>query len=1029
MKEKTTASKSIQQLAEKILFQDKHEWQGRHWDGVDFKKLVQGDKAMFVKCHTAFQREGFKEPYIKTEELCAELLRLVDSEEKETTDPYYLWAKEYVSRLFQREWEKKIWINLNFQKLAQSDREMSWMCSSAFRREGCKEPEMAAMDFCKALEQMVICEQSKTHGGLDALAKKWILSAKKKEFKTTHFSNVNFEKLVQGDPAMFLMCCSAFRQQGYEEPEMKTMAFCEELQEMVQLEENKTSGALVDVSHLKKQFDNKYEGKVHSKLLGYIAWCYDEWETFNEKWQSPFVAVVQSSGYGKSRACKEIALSVDSKEWLCVFICCRKKHTPGYPIATEPAIRFFENLKDLPAEAAIAKTTRWIECLMYFRLQFRAVFFKVIMTKRVWIEQKAQATQQPEDIPQWIEETMTNLETWIMLNQGDEVFDSFVEKDITRRTDFKDDEAERRAFWLVCSDEKEYVERMYRYIDKLMDKKSKESVITSIQLLLKEPVNQGSKLLVIVDEARYLVDTMTKEKRSLFRLFRSSLRMACHGKGIFGVVLDTHSHVGDFIPSRKKDPLREPQQNLFHPFTAFTTIDLFKKSDFDANDACQRLSLGRPLWMDTLSSDDPVANLTSLINLAHLKLLGVPKDFNDDDKLSDAAQIACMAVLTGLNISPISSSATELVGSHMATCLAVNVEKEAVVVGYPVEPVLAQASKHFVLLQHGKGKLGDVLQPLLECLRYGVIDRGQSGELIAKILLLLGQFSQTPQDDSFTASTDKVFTNLFGLENFRQSSAVDFKVLEQYHFSFNCFVELEEKSSYWARSNPAEELAVFFNRGAAIQLPRGHRGADFLLPVRRCVNGLQRSYVYKYVLVQVKNYKDHLKPSQVDEFSDKLSSTFEESKWLNYNAGFSLLLNVGSTDSAANSSGRWIPNTKSREREEKKEKEEEREKTDASSVSSPSSPTVGKKRKVLLDSNNPPFECFLVDGLGPNSYPGIWASKDSSLSDALFSLRREPSVLDWTVSCAWLENTRIKELLELQPIKLRPKHEIYDEDF
>ena len=90
-------------------------------------------------------------------------------------------------------------------------------------------------------------------------------------------------------------------------------------------------------------------------------------------------------------------------------------------------------------------------------------------------------------------------------------------------------------------------------------------------------------------------------------------------------------------------------------------------------------------------------------------------------------------------------------------------------------------------------------------------------------------------------------------------------------FSLNCFTELVGEAEYRSMTNAQTELELFFNRGAAIQLPKGQYGADLLLPIRRKCMNVNEKPQYKFLLFQVKNRKNDMTESEV--------VVYEETVW------------------------------------------------------------------------------------------------------------------------------------------------------
>jgi hypothetical protein len=382
----------------------------------------------------------------------------------------------------------------------------------------------------------------------------------------------------------------------------------------------------------------------------------------------------------------------------------------------------------------------------------------------------------------------------------------------------------------------------------------------------------------------------------------------------------------------------------------------------ECNPEHRRFTLGRPLWKLTLSSYD--GQTTSLITFARMK------QFGGTDKVTEIGNIACIAILTGINVSPVSTIAKELVASHMATCLAIDSDRESLLVTYPCEPVLAEAAKSYICDEYKANRLQTVFAPLLKSFRIGAIDRGHNGELVAKILLLLGHF-KISKIGAIAASCKDVLQALYGNQIMRKVSTIN----ESDQFSFNCFTELVADKDYWEISDAATELQLFFDRGTAIQLPKLQPGADLLLPIRRTENG--GGVEYKYLLVQVKNYKHDLVSSELAIFKTKINLTFPStSTWAKCSIGASIIINVGQ-------------------------------------------PT----EELYCDSNKSsnPHIYVVANGIGSTSYPGILSGKEK-LEKSLKKMLREPSVDDWIVKFGSIgaEVNQKNDFNIFSPISRRP---------
>jgi len=97
-------------------------------------------------------------------------------------------------------------------------------------------------------------------------------------------------------------------------------------------------------------------------------------------------------------------------------------------------------------------------------------------------------------------------------------------------------------------------------------------------------------------------------------------------------------------------------------------MDVFHNNNNFDNERMNLAKYGRPLYMSYLQScqNDPKA-INNLMNLLKRKLLGGANNFETSQK--GITSLAILSSLVGLDISPQSQLASELVASHMATCL------------------------------------------------------------------------------------------------------------------------------------------------------------------------------------------------------------------------------------------------------------------------------------------------------------------------------------------------------------------------
>ncbi|CAJ1968293.1 unnamed protein product [Cylindrotheca closterium] len=180
------------------------------------------------------------------------------------------------------------------------------------------------------------------------------------------------------------------------------------------------------------------------------------------------------------------------------------------------------------------------------------------------------------------------------------------------------------------------------------------------------------------------------------------------------------------------------QGYLLPPFYFVNCLDLF----IDSNNNNELSKYGRPLWHAYemfLQKNKNRLTMANLLQFARFKLLRSEKllaKLDGDHK--KAAAIACLACRAALRIHPGRRFASELVGGHMAVCSHVYNDREAILINYPSEPILAEGSRSALL-----GPEADFsgwktsLEQLQLAIQEADVDTGKIGELIHRIVLLL----------------------------------------------------------------------------------------------------------------------------------------------------------------------------------------------------------------------------------------------------------------------------------------------------
>ncbi|KAL3659929.1 hypothetical protein V7S43_015230 [Phytophthora oleae] len=115
-----------------------------------------------------------------------------------------------------------------------------------------------------------------------------------------------------------------------------------------------------EIEQLKYAFTKtKYVGNAHVRFAQYLRRCYKAYKP--KKFKAPYVEVVQSSGFGKSRMIRELAVKAkDDKElnMKVLYTCIRVRNSTGYPKATPVLSRWLLEIE--PTIQGIAKRLKAI---------------------------------------------------------------------------------------------------------------------------------------------------------------------------------------------------------------------------------------------------------------------------------------------------------------------------------------------------------------------------------------------------------------------------------------------------------------------------------------------------------------------------------------------------------------------------------------------------------------------------------------------------------------------------------------------
>ena len=522
-----------------------------------------------------------------------------------------------------------------------------------------------------------------------------------------------------------------------------------------------------------------------ARFRTYVNRIIKDWK--DRKSHSPYGAIVQSSGTGKSRLISEYA----RQGGLVMYCCLRRFKSTGYPPQTPQGI-----VELLTADSLLKDENR----AEYFYLCYMAAILDVY----------------------------TSLVQKYTLSE-DEWFQRHA---LFKHRINEDEQIYPQNIWSSV------FSRMSELGTKFGDSKSEiGSRFAEAVRKLNRPV------MYVFDEARALSETPEKQAHddSLFRYLRRALKYSPEDArfGCCAMFLDTSSKIDTFLPTRGRDPsLRylkpDDAANLECPFYLIDTFDELAK---DAGSTIQSIDefcqpsflkrMGRPMWVTQTTDRD-------IIDIAKYKLV-----YSDKPEWNAKQSLAVLGTRMLLDIAPRTELASDLVGNYMRHCVFVSQARDFVWSVSPSEPVLVEAATQ---LMHEKANINPpplpcMLKHLEEALLCGFVEAGPRGELVARIILLLAadhacqkkglagrqfQYAQVLTVGEYLNSligADQLQTLVSGSEMNKNM----LKELLNGKIFFTYIVRAHYKPK---RRN----LPRFIARGAAILCRRNEEGVDIVIP-------------------------------------------------------------------------------------------------------------------------------------------------------------------------------------------------------
>ncbi|THH14260.1 hypothetical protein EW146_g6062 [Bondarzewia mesenterica] len=596
-----------------------------------------------------------------------------------------------------------------------------------------------------------------------------------------------------------------------------------------------------------------FKGDAADALWKHIV---HHWDHAGRLWRdyAKFLAIVQSSGMGKSRLVDEL-----SKTHLVIPMNWRDPKQPGFPACDRSLYHYWTQVKFLSQAHAF----------------LRALFMQA---KKV-VERLYQEGADQSSLPRRFREFMTEGQT--MESQG------------SKRKSFYNDVMQEAKRMSIC---------LYRNADEVPGKKAYWVQLEDAAQRLTDGIYAEDKFkpahfitpvfVLTFDEAQTLIEhEETRRWSSMAELRNTFHRFSSNGIPGFFVFLSTASKVDWFTRPILPHVLGRIVLHSLPPFTDLS-FDQFAFENplqeggtlLDTASDEHMVTLGRPLFStryypqskDTEGKDeyDHSTQLmrSNIVEFAAQKLIGVEpgrvQDFTEDQKLACVSHRFPIDFMSGTFAGM--GQQKRQVESHSRVALQLEGESRTMESVGPSEPLLAEAASSMMERFDGPMAMRSILNGF-------AVDQGVRGELAALLLLTLARDAAVKREFDAEASRarNRVFSVntflqcLFGLEEATYGCVRRDDVLQagpsvfgteeeagcalkdafagaQMHF--NHFIKVHDQKLLTRKF-----LVFFASRGIGVLFSKSQAGVDAFLPFTYRDNGRLKTDNMGVILLQMKN--------------------------------------------------------------------------------------------------------------------------------------------------------------------------------
>lgn len=463
---------------------------------------------------------------------------------------------------------------------------------------------------------------------------------------------------------------------------------------------------------------------------------------------APYMAVIQSSGTGKSRIITELG----KHTWM-FYACLRREGSTGYPLRTPHILPYLDGRikSEDPFQKYSLLTTEFSDILI-----FLSYFAGSIRMLRM-------------ELSDWKGSFSEHIHSWHERQLDEKVNEAFWEKLATDVDGVLIGSLESARTPNDILSVISVAGEQLHYETKMLRQTVKESGY------LDSGFNQ-LPVLFAFDEASYLLgESADENKRSKFQSLRYALALipdaAPNGLNFFSIIMDTMGHLMNFAPVRENDPSFRfaASKRLYQPFTDMRNWNvgvLFNSEvafSSQKDKAVYLLQTGRYLWR-TLNLADPELQVDRAIDVAKYKLTNTSEDgqLSALSRPSRSQSLAVLCARFGFNLLPSSRLSMEMSHSYLASCLWLSQSKDLMYSGYPSEPIVALAAQKLMSnsARYPGFSHAILYDELYSVLSHGFIEAGRKGEIVVPLILAY----------AFDQATESVTTPYLGvsLEQFFQ---------------------------------------------------------------------------------------------------------------------------------------------------------------------------------------------------------------------------------------------------------------------